>query len=100
MNSHRRFAHHTCDGNLCDYTQTASQASVAVVGAAVVGDNSDDGSSINGGSFNDDVSDDSSCGDGDGCGGGAETVITVVVTAGVKTQQSTSDFVNIFKDRI
>ena len=84
MNSHRCFAHHTCDGNLCDYTQTASQASVAVVGAAVVGDNSDDGSSINGGSFDDDVSDDSSCGDGgDGCDGGAETVMTAAATVGV-----------------
>jgi hypothetical protein len=54
--------------------------------------NSGGGSSVNGGSVDDDVSDDSSCGGGgDGCGRGAETVMTAAMVAGVKIQQSTSN---------
>jgi len=80
------------------------------VGAALVGDNSDDGrggdgggsssggcvdsgggSSVYGGCVEDDVSDNSSCGGSDGCGRGTETVMTAAAIAGVKIQQSTSD---------
>jgi len=47
--------------------------------------------SVNGGSVDDDVSDNSSCGGSDGCGRGTETVMTAAAIAGVKIQQSTSD---------
>ena len=99
------------DGREGGAASASVSAGAVMAAAAVVGDNSDngcggngggssdggcvdsgDGGSVDGGSVDNDVSDDGGCGGGDGCDGGAETVMTAVATAtvGVKRQQSTS----------